>query len=97
MTKDKLLKIIQAAKVNYRTSLTLGDSKIKELPSEIGELKNLMDLDMSRNEIESLPVEIQNLKKLKLSQPMNPKKYIKNAAENLRAGRLLKKSMKKLT
>ena len=65
MTKEKLLKIIQVAKVNRRTSLTLGDSKIKELPSEIGNLTNLMDLDMSRNEIESLPAEIQNLKKLK--------------------------------
>ena len=65
MTKEKLLKIFQAAKTSRRTSLALGDNKIKELPSEIGDLTNLMDLDMSRNELESLPAEIKNLKKLK--------------------------------
>ena len=56
MTKEKLLKIIQAAKVNRRTSLTLGDSKIKELPSEIGNLTNLMDLDMSPMRLNLFPL-----------------------------------------
>ena len=55
MTKEKLLKIFQAAKVNRRTSLTLGDHKIQELPPEIGDITSLMDLDMSRNELETLP------------------------------------------
>jgi Leucine-rich repeat (LRR) protein len=55
VTNDKLLKIIQAAKLGRRTSLTLGDNKIKELPAEIGELASLMDLDMSRNELETHP------------------------------------------
>jgi leucine-rich repeat protein SHOC2 len=55
VTNDKLLKTIQAAKLGRRTSLALGDNKIKELPAEIGELASLMDLDMSRNELETLP------------------------------------------
>ena len=66
MTKEKLLKIIQVAKVGRRTTLKLGNNKIKELPPEIGSLSSLMDLDMSRNELKSLPIEIKNLKKLKI-------------------------------
>ena len=62
MTKEKLLKIIQVVKVDRRTTLKLGNSKIKELPPEIGSLTCLMDIDMSGNELECLPAKIKNLK-----------------------------------
>ena len=55
MTREKLLKIIQVAKVGRRTTLKLGNNKIKELPPEIGSLVGLMDIDMSGNELEGLP------------------------------------------
>ena len=51
MTKEKLLKIIQVAKVGRRTTLKLANNKIKELPPEIGGLTSLMDIDMSGNKL----------------------------------------------
>ena len=51
MTNEKLLKIIQVAKVGRRTTLKLGNNKIKELPPEIGGLTSLMDIDMSGNKL----------------------------------------------
>ena len=48
MTKEKLLKIMQVAKVDRRNTLKLGHNKIKELPPEIGGLTSLMDIDYER-------------------------------------------------
>ncbi len=42
MTNERLLKVIQEAKRSRRTMLDLSKKKIKEIPSEIGELTNFV-------------------------------------------------------
>jgi len=53
--------IIERARSKKEISLLLSFSRLIELPSEIGSLKNLRELDLSKNEISSLPSEITQL------------------------------------
>lgn len=47
--------------------LNLSDNRIKEIPQDIGDLKNLVSLDMSYNRIKSLPVtELGSMKNLRV-------------------------------
>lgn len=48
------------------THLDLSRQNLRQLPAEIGKLKQLVSLDLSGNNLTTLPSEIQNLKQLKL-------------------------------
>ncbi|KAL9978290.1 hypothetical protein ACROYT_G015789 [Oculina patagonica] len=48
-------------------TLTLGDNQLKEIPQQVGSMKNLQLLDLSRNKIERIPVRLlAKLNQLKL-------------------------------
>jgi Leucine-rich repeat (LRR) protein len=66
MEKKELLEIIQKATKTNQKDLDLTGRNIKELPPEIGQLKNLTGLYLSRNQLNSLPPEIGRLKSLKV-------------------------------
>jgi GTPase SAR1 family protein len=70
MKKDEVLRIIEEAARNKQTELSLSWNKLKRLPAEIAELKNLTKLDLSYNELKTFPakiVELKNLTELDLS------------------------------
>jgi len=64
LEEKELLKIIEEADRDGRTELDLSNEKIKSLPAEIGQLKNLKVLDLSGNSLTWLPTEISKLSKL---------------------------------
>jgi small GTP-binding protein len=75
MEKDEVLRAIEEAARNNRAGLDLSDSQLETLPAEIGKLKNLTTLilsklknlttlDLSYNKLETLPSEIVELKNL---------------------------------
>ena len=65
MEMQKLLKVIDNAKKNRTAKLFLAKEELKELPPEVGDLKNLLELDLSGNDLETLPPEIGQLKRVK--------------------------------
>ncbi len=65
MTREELLKVIQKAKEEKATSLSLYDKEITELPPEIGLLTNLTHLSLMDNQLTYLPPEIGRLTNLK--------------------------------
>jgi internalin A len=69
MTREELLEVIERAKLGGKTKLDLSGKKIKELPSEIGQLTNLTSLNLDGIQLTTLPSEIgqlTNLTSLKL-------------------------------
>ncbi|WP_339136302.1 MAG: COR domain-containing protein [Candidatus Electrothrix sp. GW3-4] len=69
MTNERVLQKIEEAKASGTTTLRLSGQGLKELPSEIGQLTNLTELDLCNNQFSSLPPEIRkltNLQKLRL-------------------------------
>lgn len=65
-------------------SLHLEDNAIRELPSNIGKLRNLESLNLHNNNLRTLPVEIEQLKKLEwLSLYNNPIKELPGTIRNL--------------
>jgi internalin A len=64
MTREELLKFIGLAKRGGQTTLDLGGKGIEELPSEIGQLKNLTSLKLCRNPLKTLPNAIRQLTNL---------------------------------
>jgi small GTP-binding protein len=66
MDEKELLKIIEHAAREKQFQLNLSLKNIKSLPSKIGNLVNLIELDLQGNQLSSIPREIGNLKKLKI-------------------------------
>jgi hypothetical protein len=61
MNTTELLKILQEAKRDGRSTLNLVDKGIEELPPEIGDLQNLSELNLNFNKLRSFPPEIGRL------------------------------------
>ena len=64
MTRSELLAVIEEARRSGQTSLDLSFKRIKELPSEIGQLTNLTSLSVSNNKLTTLPESIAQLTNL---------------------------------
>jgi internalin A len=64
MDEKELLELIEKAAKGKATLLDLSKKGIKELPVEIGQLKNLTFLNLSENQLSSLPAEIGQLTNL---------------------------------
>ncbi len=64
MTKEELLEIIEQAARDGRARLNLVGRSIKELPAEIGQLKNLQELYLSDNQLTSVPDSLEQLTNL---------------------------------
>jgi len=64
MDSVELLSVIEKAERGNVTELNLSSKSIKELPPEIGKLKNLTVLYLRNNQLTSLPHEIGELKNL---------------------------------
>ena len=64
MTKEKLLKVIEAAARRKAKTLDLSGQGLAELPPEIGQLTNLTVLRLNSNILSSLPPEIGQLTNL---------------------------------
>ncbi|MDA1017605.1 MAG: hypothetical protein O3A00_24495 [Planctomycetota bacterium] len=73
MNRDELLKRIEQAARDKATSLCLEECDIKELPAEIGQLKQLTMLDLGGNQLTELPAEISQLTQLTTLQIDNNK------------------------
>lgn len=65
MDREELLGIIAATQKLGLTALDLSNKSIDKLPSEIGELTQLVELNLSENHLVALPVEIGRLASLK--------------------------------
>ena len=50
----------------YKETFSLKNQKLKKLPSEIGQMVNLKELNLSNNLLESLPAKMANLKYLEI-------------------------------
>jgi len=50
--------------IYYQKAIFLSGNQLKELPKEIGELKNLTSINLSRNQLKELPKEIGGFKNL---------------------------------
>ena len=46
--------------------LALSGLQLKEIPPEIGRLTEILELDLSNNALNDLPMELQNLKKIRV-------------------------------
>ena len=67
MRKNQLVSLpTSIQKLNQLEELHLYDNRLTELPSEIGDLKELWRLDVSNNQLVSLPTSILKLNQLKL-------------------------------
>ncbi|MEZ4885557.1 MAG: leucine-rich repeat domain-containing protein [Chitinophagales bacterium] len=66
MTQQELVELIQETKDKKLTHLSLYNRGIEEVPSEIGLLTDLEELDLSENKLSVLPPEIAQLKNLKI-------------------------------
>jgi len=58
--KQELLKVIEKAKRDKKTSLNLGGDQLSELPEQIGQLTNLKTLDLSHNNFD-IPLEVHEM------------------------------------
>lgn len=80
----------------YKLSLT--QQKLKVIPVEIGDLKNLQILNLSENKIKEIPTEIGQLEKLELlSLYKNKLRYIPDEFKNLKSLKALYLGANKLT
>ena len=64
MDRDELLRIIEEARQSDATKLDLSGQDIRELPSEIGQLRQLQVVDCNDNLLTSLPAEIRQVNQL---------------------------------
>lgn len=60
----KSIKAAQAANPDSVFRIKLRGKKLKEIPAEIFQFKNLKELDLARNKLEAIPNEINQLQKL---------------------------------
>ncbi len=65
MTNEELLEVIEKAARDRSTHLNLLCRGLTTLPAEIGQLTNLISLEISYNQLTSLPVEIGKLTQLR--------------------------------
>jgi internalin A len=65
MTNEELLEVIEKAARDRSTRLSLLCQGLTTLPAEIGQLTDLISLEISYNQLTSLPVEIGKLTKLR--------------------------------
>lgn len=65
MTNEEVLQLIQQAVQERATVFDIGGNELTEIPSEIGLLTNLKELNLRENKLTYLPVEIGNLTGLK--------------------------------
>lgn len=65
MTNEELLQLIEQATRERRTTLDLRFQGLSLLPTEIGQLTNLTELNLTGNHLDTIPPEICQLTKLK--------------------------------
>ena len=65
MERNEIIQLINEVASEGRTSLSLYNLGITELPPEIGQLKDLEHLDLSFNQLKTLPATLAQLTNLR--------------------------------